>query len=391
MAPNILLESFRVTGTTLKEFKKAANDFDDATTLLPLNFTDAYVYSFLMANKGSVKYNVFSSGSNFNISNSGAIVVGKTANVKMDYIQQFYPYFFDEITHENKTVFRLHVGEEEKFFFFGETFFKTFSAQTSCIGGSFLKEHSIERDIALARIFEQELKLNALVRTTGKISKIFGVFSDKFYRVPLANIAKCVDYFKEAEVKFWEINQKETQIYMEFPQLVSEYENPVIVPGIRIVTSDTGYSQTDIDLCFRNMNGKAENYHRVKKISYKHNKEISVEEIIAEIETALNEQRILVDRFLKYRESLTKVPVKGVNAYKRTINELLSIGEFKGKMGVKTQKIVIEFLTRNTRNEVEKAQILDRIIGLSDTNNGITDYQKEKFREVLGNIIKNVA
>lgn len=391
MAFDFLLDSFKITGTTLKEFKKIAKEIDEATQIIPLNFSHADVYHLLSVDKSLIKYSVFSAGNNFNVSNSGALIVGKTARVKMDYIYQYYPDFFNEIVHENKTMLRLSVGDEGKFYFFGETFYKTFSAQTSCIGGFFLKECSIERDIALSKIFTDEMDLNTLVRSNGKIHKIFGVFSDKFCRVPLDNIAQCITHFNDSEVKFWEINQKETQIYIEFPKIVSSYDKPSIIPGIRITTSDTGYSQTDIELCFRNANGKAENYHRIKKTSFKHIKEISINDLISEIENMINEAIFITEKFMTYRKSIEDISIKGINAYKRTINELLSMGYFKEEMGVKTQKDIVSFLTQNSQLDVKKSKILDEIIALSDINNTITAYQKEKFRNVLGNIIKNVA
>ncbi len=309
----------------------------------------------------------------------------------MNYIMKNYPDFYDEIVHKNTTIFKARYKENDIMCFLGETFYKTFATQTGCIGGYFLKEISLERDIALSKIFGEELRLYALVRSVGKISKMFGVFSDRYYRVPLLEIMQCIKCLKHAEVKFWEINQKETCIYLEFPDLNSEYSNKVIIPGIRIITSDTGYHSTDVELCFRNSNGSPENFHRVEKLSHRHTKEIYASDLLEDINSLLKKQEYIINRFMDYRKSLDSGLVSSKSDCEKAIRTFLSIGKYKDNLGCKTQKILIDFLSENIGCNVTKSHILDCILELSDLKYDVTDYQKELLRDVLGNIIKSAA
>jgi len=120
------------------------------------------------------------------------------------------------------------------------------------LGGANIYLPSTIRDSYIAELFGRDDKdIRMVVRSAGKIRKVFAMHSDKYTQVPQITLFNIISEIKHGLGKpvcrGWSINHNRSVVYLDFPEKAKDFSKiygtpPNIIPGLRLVTSDVGDS-----------------------------------------------------------------------------------------------------------------------------------------------------
>lgn len=169
------------------------------------------------------------------------------------------------------------------------------------MGGSAMTEPSVERDMLLARLFRTNRKFTLVVKEDDfENKKIFGVRSGRYKPLSqhvLLDIVNELNKDKsmgETECRNWEINHFLTNLDVEFPdkanevlslevesgkansKKLSDFLTTPPVPGLRLITSDTGDSSVQVMGTWRIGNSRI----ITDIVATRHSKKAEIETII---------------------------------------------------------------------------------------------------------------
>lgn len=384
-----LLDSFYKKGKSLDEYERIAKEIDDNTSLVPLQFKNANFLHFLRIDNNNLKYKVICPGDIFSIGNNDTYALTKNATLPKRIIQQFGTEFYNEIINNNKTIVSFNGGENKAYYFIGETTYKTLGSKLSGINGKFLKTSTLERDIALASILQDEnFACHALVRTVCNCKKIFAIYTERYKRVPLQLLSDIVkEYPLESKIKYWSIDQKKTEIYLEFPKVIDEISCDMI-PGILLTNSDTAYSQTAVKLVWRHKDCSSESYFIQDELCIKHSTEIKLDDIISLISQGIKMQKEFHQKYMKKRDNYEALTINNKKSFKEISTMIYKQADTQKSLGIKGQKSLDKWIEdKFGDNQIKNAaDILDNIIRIMDQVD-LSNNQKECYREVLSNLV----
>lgn len=153
------------------------------------------------------------------------------------------------------------------------------------------------------------------------IKKIFAFLGNYYHIMPQTILGDVVNFIEDEailgkiEVKSWEIDHRFTHIYVEFPEGAEDFKDiykipDSIVPGISIMTSDTGCSSLSVRGTYRIKNTVITFCEYLKK----HTSEISAEDILKTVdERVFTDVRKLPETLVCLMDSIldySKVDIK---------------------------------------------------------------------------------
>lgn len=162
------------------------------------------------------------------------------------------------------------------------------------ISGECLLTPCIERDLLLAKRFEKDLGITAIIRQSedGKFKKIFTILSDKYAHINqnvLFDIIKQIEDAGEmgkCKCYSWEISNFFTKLYIEFPKKAEELStlyglSTEMIPGILITTSDTGDASFSVKGTWRAKGSNSVTVHT--EVKRKHSGKVDINELIEDV------------------------------------------------------------------------------------------------------------
>lgn len=382
-----MLDDFSVCGKDLPSYIQAAEEMDNHTELVPLDFSDATLFHVYRDDGIHYLMKRIVPGNPFKVSNTGIYALTDDVRLAKANIAAAGEGFLKEFWKKNKTIWYF---DKKGKYFVGETFYKTFGAKITSIGGKFLRTSSIERDIALSRLIFEECipKGYALIRTFENIPKIFGFYTSRYKRVPFETLADAVDLFPlKKRLIFWKITQKKAEIYIELGDPSFFGEN--IVPGLLLTTSDTAYSQTSVKMCWRNKEAiDDESYFVQDELTAKHSTEVTRDDIIKMMIDATEQIKNFLSRYNQYRMELSNIKIMSPKTYHSVVKKLAVEADLKKLLGVTGWKLAIEWLGTQYNESADSAvYILDKMISLTGVIGSLSNNQKEEFRNTLRNLV----
>ena len=377
-----MIDSFLAKGIKLNDFRHIAKQFDENTELIKLNFNNSVPMH--LVNESGDKYclKVLRPCSIFKISNTGVYALAEDAVIKKARLEKMNKDFAEEFTNKNRT---LMLFDKKGHFFTSELMAKTFGGKFTSIGGKFLRQSSLERDICFAKLTEQEEMPSgvALVRKADGIPKIFAVYTERYKRTPLSLLSDVVTRMEAEEgIKFWTVSQKKAEIYFDLD--IPELKNKYLIPGILLETSDTGYAQTVVNLCWRDKKSSVSDYFIQDSVSFKHSTDVTVEELIETIQNFLNEQKSFLQKYEVYHEALELKKIQNEKEYKKYVTSVMTDLNFKKILGMAGEKKLFAwFVEQYNENVKNAAYVFDKIIGLDRANLRFSESQNNEFRYIL--------
>jgi len=146
---------------------------------------------------------------------------------------------------------RLLLRVEDRLYYTSSILMATMSCRAG-LGGANIYLPSTKRDAYLAELFGKDDKdVRMLVRSAGKVRKVFAMHSEKYTRVPQITLYDIIGEIKHGLGKpvcrSWSIDHNRSVVHLDFPEKAKDFAliygtPPDIVPGLRLVTSDVGDS-----------------------------------------------------------------------------------------------------------------------------------------------------
>jgi hypothetical protein len=162
------------------------------------------------------------------------------------------------------------------------------------ISGECLSTPCLERDLLLAKRFNLDLGVTAVVRYTEdrKYKKIFTILSDKYTHINQNVIFDVIQEIEEtsemgpAKCFSWEVNNFFTKLYVEFPDKADELSNlyglkTKMIPGILLTTSDTGDASFSVKGTWRIQGSRSVITN--SEVKRKHSGDIDVKKLVSEV------------------------------------------------------------------------------------------------------------
>ena len=245
---NILLDDFCESGSNLNDYMKLAKRMDTITDIISMRLDDILVWSFIKKTAENKAKCVQISLHN-RLKDEDAFQYTGSAVFCFDSTE-----LLNELVRKEECMFE--DLKSDKRFFISDTIYKTLSARQTGLGGSFLKTPCLERDIALSRVLSEcfEEKVNAVVRTDGKNQKIFAMHKGRFERTSLEKLGNTAsELITEYTECKWSVTHSNTRILLEKPDMSGPND---LIPGILLITSDTGYVSSKFMYTWRRKNGQ---------------------------------------------------------------------------------------------------------------------------------------
>jgi hypothetical protein len=151
------------------------------------------------------------------------------------------------------------------------------------LSGEFFCKPSFERDLAIAKGFQQRKPVTLICRKKDGVKKIFALRSGSYTPIPNQNIFDVLDAVNgdetlgQSEIVRWEISNRITRLWIKFPKVSKEIndiycEIDELVPGLIIETSDTGDCSFRVQECW--YFGSADIHHT--SIARKHSGDVDM-------------------------------------------------------------------------------------------------------------------
>lgn len=381
-----MIDSSCCKGKRLTDFEKIAEEIDNATSLVQVSMNEAVLMHVYRQQGDILNMKVLRPGNVFRISDNGVYALMNDAKINSEKLKYMGDAFWNEIVEKNMTIFSM---DKKGYYFAGETLYKTLGPKLTGIEGKFLRESSMERDIALTKIMSSSEIPDgvALIRKRGNCPKIFAYYTERYKRVPFQILAESVKQFPhENKVTFWEINQKKAEIYIELEN--TGIDTGHIVPGLLLTTSDTGYYQTSVKMCWRGCNSPYDTYFVQDVLSLKHSGEVTTEKILELMEKAIELQKEFFKKYSEYRTRLDTIHIINNEQYLKQVSNFAKKADFSKYIGISGKKKITSWLAGQYNENVKSATyIFDKIIDISELASKFSNNQKEEFRSILVNMI----
>lgn len=379
-----MLDSYQKSGTSIEGYMTEAERFDKNTEMVHGNLGTMSIMHLTNViserKKEQLVYVLLSPVNARNMVAENRLCLGEIYRVNCASVKEKFPEFYKEqIDYANTAFYREKRGKEEMFFI-GKTFQKTFSAKIKELGGGFLKESSLERDLALTRLFtDKPVNGYFVVRSAQSLRKIMSVFSKNYRRINFSTMGEAAELVQGYSIKKWNITQQAAEIYLEADDCESDVP---LIPGIRLITSDTGYLSTCAQSYFRNRDGAVS--YLVETYTLNHSSEVNADVFLKEVDKVIEYNRVFLKKLRIQRNAMKLVKVDCYETYKRIVKELLNMA---GAEGEKNRQTIENQLLKNYVNQYNKEDVFDTILTLPEVTPNLTMLQKNYIRDILPKII----
>lgn len=301
-----LTDNFTVSGDTLDGLKEVIEKMNENTTFKQMKSGDLNLLSFIGEDEREVE-NPDGTKSKVPITKNLQLMPGNlptlTLSEPFDKVIKAYkkPAEAESLLNEwtGKTKLALvHIEKtgQQVFYFTSKSTLQTMDRFG--MSGTFLSTPCLERDLMIAKRFEKDLGITAIIRTSDskQYKKMFAILSDKY--VPIDQMI-LFDIIKEIETVSdlgkcvchkWEVNNFFTRLYVEFPEKATElatlYGIPKMIPGILITTSDTGDASFAVRGTWR-ANGSSAVALTHAEVKHKHSGKLNVAKIVDEVSSTI--------------------------------------------------------------------------------------------------------
>lgn len=225
------------------------------------------------------------------------------------------------------------------------------------VAGEFLTDPDketgfLDRNLIIQKRFKKGYPCTLCVKTIGGVSKIFSIRSGKYTPIDQEIIFKIIKRLSkkmgEPECKKWEFSHFFTSVYVEFPDHAEEIHGHSSVrkyiPGLVIMTSDTGNSSLIIRGTWRNADMDPDETAHFGEVSVKHMGAIDIDEICKEVENTI---------FVEYK----KIAEAMCELLMRDISEGLDLSTPAGK---KINRERVEKILRKAFKDIDLVKILGK-------------------------------
>lgn len=167
------------------------------------------------------------------------------------------------------------------------------------ISGSHVSTPCYERDANIAKAFSKNLPVTVVFRSVNNSRKIFSILSDKYEHIKQDILFDVIEKIKvdgemgEPKCYNWKVTNFTTELYIEFPEKAEELSKiyslkHVMIPGILMVTSDTGDSSFKV---FGTWRMKGHNSISINsEVKRKHIGKIDINTVLTDIENNIFEE-----------------------------------------------------------------------------------------------------
>lgn len=319
-----LMDNFEMTGSDLEECRTLITEIAENTTFEKISSAALNVYSFTSdSTNEKMRFYKFNPDELPSDVPEKSILRHRYALSKVGLSKWDLDFMIDEIENITKLAFCDNSKANNNFYFASENVLT--SMEPFGLRGSFLATPSFERDQLIARQFKEDKAVTLVMRNFKKtkmidgneenktIKKVFAIRSTKYTEMPQLEVFHIIDKIIDEEIfgkvkcLRWIVNHFLTQIDLEFPDKAEEickaYGLPnVFVPGIRIVTSDTGNSSFKITGTWRVKNSLT----LTNEVSKRHSGEINISEIIEDVD------KEIFAEYVKIPEALCDLMLKNI-------------------------------------------------------------------------------
>lgn len=257
--PNTLMDTFVMVGNDLNELRETIETMNKHTDFVKMKSGDIHLLSLIGEGIQSIKKEG-GTPEDKEVIQSLYLVPGAlpTAHLDLPLNDVIKAYLkpdtamglLDEWVDKTKLAIIYNDGKKSFYFTSGS------ALQTMDrfgISGDCLLTPCIERDLLIAKRFEKDLGVTAIVRRSedGRFKKIFSILSEKYAHIDQTVLFDIIKQIEDAgemgECKCfrWEVSNFFTKLYVEFPKKAEELSGLYglkreMIPGIMITTSDTG-------------------------------------------------------------------------------------------------------------------------------------------------------
>jgi len=248
---SFLLDDFQLTGNDVEEFEALIKEIDAHTSHLKRSFKSFTVIS--------IKEEEYQTDPKLmagwylkpeDPSNGGKKLLSCNVPKNAELVDPQLKHLTEETISANPTM--ILDGEGDSVYFLSNSALNTLAQRINTTVGT-LREHSLERDLFIAKKMYIDAGTTLVVKHYRQIGKIFAMMGEDYKHVPLNEVC---NVYKELvgenklgkiQCKHWEVQHDFVRVRFAFPEYAEEvntlYElSQPLTPCIEIVTSDTGES-----------------------------------------------------------------------------------------------------------------------------------------------------
>lgn len=395
---DFLLDSLDLNGNNLMEFKELIKEIEAKTLCMRVNSDKLSVLSIIGSNGGAIQCNLMSPYKIWIVKDKHYFLQNSMVSKGNIMGKGNFQKLIKEAEDETKL---LLVYDSTPIFTSAEFPLSVFQQNEDII--CYSDKPSLGRDISMVEQFEVGKEVTILLRTINTISKVFAMRSGRYLYIKqtilidiLEEIKKCAanvtavniknDKWQESEpyvCNAWHIDNKSSWVELDFPGMSYEINkvygfDEEIVPGVKIITSDTGYSSLRIQSTWRIRNTKCiENEFSRKHTGTKKNREMS-DEFKASVFEEVNQEILRrYDELPKILFELKSVVLtEGEKTAASYISKMIKFAFKSVKMTAaisKQRSVRLETIIINKFDYSKKITAYDLVIEIIDSVHELTD------------------
>lgn len=299
MDENLLLDSFSASGDDLKDLENAIQQLEECTSFQKETTERLQVLSLFADDDEKIYCYKLDPGQPsrdiISYLQSGRALLRKDNFRKKG--------SFEDIIEEAVSNTRLMLSNGKHVYFTSSHVTSTMDAFG--INGAFLNTPCIERDLVIAKQFQEDRECTLVVRSVNGVKKVFAILGSNYGVFPQSALLDLIHAIEtrcnvgSIKCRSWNITNFMSSVFIEFPDIGAQFQTAYglseeFVPGIWLATSDTGDSSFKIRGTWRVDNSVFYN-HEIKR---RHTGEMNTDDMLEEIEETIIQ---------KYQEFIEKV------------------------------------------------------------------------------------
>ena len=287
---NFLLDDFQEAGTSIEAFAERIKEIASKTTFYKCNSRELSVLSYVdMIDTDKGERMQFYEFNPMRVPSEGGSLKLSASKLTINPVNILSKGNFEPLLKEVKDNTGVLFYNGTKALFVSKKVL-TQRLQPFGLGGDFLADKSMERDLLIAKRFAKGLNRTLVVREINGLKKVFSVLGEKYRHMPqdiLIDIYNELpkDELGDPDCRYWEISHFHSGIRVEFPKKAKElqalYGLPDdFVPGVFLSTSDTGDSSIRVRSVWRTKNS----YSLHGEVARRHSGNIDIKDLFEDIE-----------------------------------------------------------------------------------------------------------
>lgn len=304
-----LLDGWVSRGTSIADFKSELNYLSSITSVKSVKSSDITLLSIDEENNTADKLATYILKPGYIWEVSELKDGRKVKNLRQGFIdrKKLEEIDADDLVSECENNTKLCFLHGKNLFFTSQNLHLTLGLRTG-IKGEAGYDPTLERDLLTAKRLEKEDEATLIVRNIDGATKVFAALSGNYTYIPQNLLCDIVDSvmkdsrFGAVDCLRWSVDNKNAEIYLEFPDKASEiasvYEMPdKLVPGLYLSKSDVGECSITVRATWR-VNHSLIIADELKR---KHTGKINIEDILKNVE------KIVFDKYAVLPDKLCEL------------------------------------------------------------------------------------